>query len=151
MRAVRCLTGGRRRDERGAVAVEVVLLVPAVLLVVGVLVAGWRLWSARTEVTDAAAAAARAATLTSSASTAQEHSLTAARDALQTLGLDCGQLAVSPDLSGFALPPGTPAEVHVAVDCRVSLSDLLVPGLPGSYQLHARATQPLDTFRERRP
>ena len=56
----------RRRDERGAVAMELVVLVPMLMMVLGVMTAGWRLWTARTQVSDAAAAAARAATLESS-------------------------------------------------------------------------------------
>ncbi len=48
-------------DQRGAAAVELALLVPALLLVLGLLVAGGRLWFARTTVNEAAQTAARAA------------------------------------------------------------------------------------------
>jgi hypothetical protein len=39
--------------------------------------------------------------------------------------------------------------VSATVTCTVSLSDLLVPGLPGSRTLTATFTSPLDPFRER--
>jgi hypothetical protein len=35
------------------------------------------------------------------------------------------------------------------VTCTVSLSDLLVPGIPGSRRLTARFTSPLDPYRSR--
>ena len=41
------------RDQRGAAAVEVVLLVPVLVVVMCVTTAGWRLWSARTALTGA--------------------------------------------------------------------------------------------------
>ena len=50
-------------DQRGSVAVEVALLAPALVLVLGLLVAGGRLWFARTTVVEAAQASARAASL----------------------------------------------------------------------------------------
>ena len=52
-----------RLDERGAVAAELAMAVPALLLVLGLLVAGGRLWFARTTVVEAANTAARAASL----------------------------------------------------------------------------------------
>ena len=64
-------------DQRGAAAVELTLLVPALLLVLGLLVAGGRLWFARTTVNEAAQSAARAASLARSAGAAT----TASRDA----------------------------------------------------------------------
>ena len=57
-------------NQRGAATVELTLLVPALLLVVGLLVAGGRLWFARTTVNEAAQTAARAASLSRSANAA---------------------------------------------------------------------------------
>lgn len=144
--------GGRARgDERGAVAVEAVMVIPVLVLVLGVLVAGWRLWSARTQVADAAGAAARAATLESSGTAARERALAVARTDLEVLGVHCEPLGVEVDTSGFASSPGEPARVRVDVTCTVGLADLVAPGLPGHWQATATASQPLDTFRERRP
>lgn len=141
----------RRRNERGAVAVEVVLLVPALVLLLGVFVAGWRLWSARTQVTDAAASAARAATLETSGSVARARAHRVARTNLEVLRVPCGSSTIDVDVSGFARPPGQPAQVRVDVGCTVGLGDLLVPGLPGSWRVHGTASQTMDTFRERQP
>jgi len=133
------------------VAVEVVLLVPAIVLVLGVLVAGWRLWSVRTQAGDAAASAARAATLETSGQVARQRAEQVAHANVQALGQHCADLSVRTDTAGFARPPGTPAQVTVQVGCTVHLADLLAPGLPGSWRVEGTATQPMDTFRERRP
>lgn len=138
-------------DERGTASVELVLLVPALVLVLCVLVAGWRLWSARTEVRDASAAAARAATLETSGSAAAARARQVATADLDVLGVRCDPLGVDVDTSGFATAPGTTADVRVAIDCRVDLADLLVAGLPGHWQVSGNATQRMDTFRERTP
>ena len=54
------------------------------------------------------------------------------------------------DTSEFtSVPVGLPAHVTAMVWCRVPLSDLLVPGMPGSRLLSYRFTSPLDPFRER--
>lgn len=140
-----------RRDERGSVSLELVVLLPVVMLLVGAMLLGYRLWSARVQVTDAAAAAARAATLTSSGSEAQAAAHRVARENLATLGLRCSSVDVAVDTSDFALPPGEVGRVTTRVDCAVALDDLLVPGLPGSRTLHGTATHTMDTFRERRP
>ena len=53
------------------------------------------------------------------------------------------------DTSGFASPVGPPANVTATVTCVVNLSDVAVPGLPGTRTITATMTSPLDTFRER--
>ncbi len=57
----------RSPDQRGSAAVEITVLVPALLLTLGLVVAGGRVWFARTTVIEAAYAAARAASLARSA------------------------------------------------------------------------------------
>ena len=141
----------RRRDERGAVAMELVVLVPMLMMVLGVMTAGWRLWTARTQVSDAAAAAARAATLEASGQAAAERARLVARADLETVKAECDPSSVDVDTSAFATPPGQPGKVRVDVTCRVRLSDLIAPGLPGSWQVQANREHSLDTFRERRP
>lgn len=147
----RCRARTQGRDERGAAAVELVILVPALVLVIGVLVAGWRLWSARAEVTDAAAAGARAATLERSGAQARQRAERVAQSNLDTFGLRCDPAAVSVDTTGFHRPSGSTADITVDVTCRVALQDLLVPGLPGYWEVSGSGTHRLDTFRERTP
>ena len=62
--------------------------------------------------------------------------------------IDCAPI-VTVNVSGFAVPVGLPAQVTAQVTCRVSLSDLLVPGMPGSKTLTATFTSPLDPYRAR--
>ncbi|WP_420176304.1 TadE/TadG family type IV pilus assembly protein [Luteococcus sp. OSA5] len=141
----------RGRNQRGAAAIEVVVLVPALVLVLGVLVAGWRLWSARTQVVDAAGAAARAATLERSGGAARLRAERVAAANLDAFGLSCEPAAVDVDTSGFLRPSGSTADVRVAISCQVPLDDLVAPGLPGHWRVRAAGTHRLDTFRERTP
>ncbi|MEL4356531.1 MULTISPECIES: TadE/TadG family type IV pilus assembly protein [unclassified Luteococcus] len=141
-------TGG---SERGAVAVEVVLIVPLLMLVLGTIVAGWRLWSARTQVTDAASSAARAATVERSGSVARGRAEAVARANLDSLDLPCRGAAVEVDVADFARPPGERGEVRVDIACTVSLADLLTPGLPGQWEVRGEGRHTMDTFRERQP
>ena len=57
------------------------------------------------------------------------------------------QITVRVDTEGFAAPAGTPAAVTVDVACTVDLSDVAVPGLPGSRTLTDSAVSPLDPAR----
>lgn len=40
----------RHGDERGSASLELVIVVPAVVAVIALLTAGWRLWSVRSQV-----------------------------------------------------------------------------------------------------
>lgn len=144
-------SGCPSRGERGSVSVEAVLLIPALVIILGLVVGGWRIWSVRTNTTQAAAAGARAASLATSGSQASSVAVQVARENLSTLGQRCDELLVAVDVGAFARPPGEAAAVGVDVRCRVSLADLLVPGLPGHWTANSHAEEILDTFRERRP
>jgi Flp pilus assembly protein TadG len=137
------------KDQRGAAAVELALLVPVLLLLLGLVVAGGRLWFARTTVNEAAQTAARAASLARSEAAA----ITAGRDAgqqsLTTAGLRCSSTAVSISTAAFAVPVGTPSTVTSTVSCTVDFSDVFLPGWPGSMQLAGRGSAALDTYRSR--
>lgn len=140
-----------RTNQRGAVAVETVLIVPVVLLVLGVMVAGWRIWDARSQVQSSADAAARAASIVRSAATARQHAHLVAASNLRTGNVECQQPGVAVNTSGFSVPVGQPAQVEVTISCTVPLSDLLVPGLPGALQVTKSATAPLDRHKQRSP
>jgi Flp pilus assembly protein TadG len=139
----------RRRDQRGSAAVELTMLVPALLLTLGLVVAGGRVWFARTTVNEAAHAAARAASLARSASEAAAAGRSAGAQSLATGGLRCTSTAVEINTAAFGVPVGTPATVTSKVGCRVGFSDLLLPGLPGSIDLEASGASALDTYRSR--
>jgi Flp pilus assembly protein TadG len=139
----------RRPGERGAAAAELALVVPVLVLIIGVLVAGGRLWLARQAVTDAAAGAARAASLARNPAEARASATAVVVSNTRTYGLSCQGLEVDVDTGGFARAAGTTATVEVAVACTVGLSDVVVPGLPGSSRITATGSAPLDTYRGR--
>lgn len=128
---------------------ELTLLVPALVLVLGLLVAGGRLWFARTTVAEAAQTGARAASLARSPGVAASDGRDAAEASLATAGLRCGTTSVQIRTAAFGVPVGTPATVTSRVDCRVPLGDVALPGLPGSIALTATGAAALDTYRSR--
>jgi len=136
-------------DERGAVAAELAMAVPALLLVLSLLVAGGRLWFARTTVVEAANTAARAASLARSGGEASASGRDAGEQSLTTAGLRCATRSVSMDTAAFSVPVGTPATIRSVVRCEVFLSDLLLPVIPGSVHLAAEGSSALDTYRTR--
>jgi len=144
------MSGGRcSMRERGSATVELTLVVPALVLVLGLLVAGGRLWFARTVVTDAAQTAARAASLARSAGPAVAGGQDAGHASLSTAGLRCASSSVQVQSTAFAVPVGTPATIRATVRCTVPLADILLPGLPGSLLLTGEGAAALDTYRSR--
>ena len=139
---------GPAADERGSAAIELVLLVPALMLLLLFAVAGGRVAIAHGSVQQAAADAARAASIARTAGSAQSLAVAAARATLANQGLTCASMAVSLDTSGFSRPVGTPASVGATVSCTVELSELALPGLPDRL-VSATVTSPLDVFRGR--
>lgn len=137
------------RDERGSVTVELTLLIPVLLLFLGLLVAGGRVWLARTAVVEAAQTSARAASLSRSASQAGADGRDAGRQSLATAGLVCASSLVTVNTAAFSVPVGIPATVTSSVKCQVKLSDLLLPVVPGSIPLSGAGSAALDTYRSR--
>ena len=138
-----------RRADAGSVTLELSILAPAVLVLLALVVVAGRLSIAHQEVDHAAQTAARAATLARDPATATSTATSAARRELDTGDLHCDSVRVTVDTSGFAVLVGRPASVTATVSCTVSLSGLAVPGIPGSRQVTATATSPLDTYRGR--
>ena len=143
--------GNRPRTARGSAAVEVALIVPMLIVLVLALAGAWRIGWARGQVTEAAAAGARAATLAGSASLAVQQATAAIEFDLATVDVHCSALTVQIDTAAFATAPGTHGTVSAEVGCTLDLADVLVPGLPGSVQLEAQASEALDVLRERTP
>ncbi len=139
----------RRRDERGSVAVEMVIIVPGLIMILGLLLAGGRIWLSRAVANDAAYSAARAASLARTPGQAQADGVSQGYAALDERGLECRDRGVTVDTSGFAVGVGTPATITASVSCVVDFSDLLVPGLPGSMRLTGSGAAALDTYRAR--
>ncbi|CAM2773040.1 TadE/TadG family type IV pilus assembly protein [Propionibacterium acidifaciens] len=140
----------RHGDERGSASLELVIVVPAVVAVIALLTAGWRLWSVRSQVREAAAAGARAATLARSGAEAEQAASAAIDADLETVGSSCTGPTVGIDVSAFSAPPGQGGDVGVDVTCEVPFTDLLIP-MPGALTVEGHAGSRLDSFRERQP
>jgi len=136
-------------DERGSAAVEAAIGVPAFMLFVGPIIFAGRTAVAHQAVESAAADAARSASIARSSSTARSDALEAARASLNNQELDCVNIDIAVATGDFSKPIGQAGTVKVTVECRVDLSDLSVPGTPGSRIVRASMTSPLDSWRER--
>ncbi len=128
---------------------EIALLAPALVLVLGLLVAGGRLWFARTTVVEAAQTSARAASLARSPGQASAVGAEAGRQSLSTAGLRCADSSVRVSTAAFAVPVGTPATVTSDVTCSVPFGDVFLPGMTGSIDLAGHGSAALDTYRAR--
>jgi Flp pilus assembly protein TadG len=139
----------RRRDERGSAAIEAAIGVPAFALFVGLIIFGGRTASTHEALQSAAADAARSASLARDAQIASTAAREAAIASITNQQIGCSGIDVSVDTTDFNKQPGVPGSVEVRVSCRLDLSDLAVPGVPGSRVLHATMSSPIDTWRER--
>ena len=137
------------RRDRGSEALEAAIGVPAFLLFIALIIAGGRLAIADQAVQAAAAEAARSASISRTQGQAHTSAVSGAASSLANQKLQCTTKSVSVDTSGFASPVGTPASVTATVTCVVNLSDVAVPGLPGTRTITATMSSPLDTYRER--
>lgn len=143
------MTRPRMRDERGSAAIEAVIGVPAFLLFVGLIIFGGRTATTHQSVETAAADAARSASLERTSTSAKTQAISAATTSLSNQGIHCLDIDVTVDASQFSRAVGEAATVSVTVQCRLDLSDLSIPGVPGSRLIRATSTSPIDTWRER--
>lgn len=138
----------RVRDERGSAAVEAAVGVPAFLLFVGLIICGGRVATTHESLQSAASEAARTASIARDAGTATANARAAAASSVANQHIPCTGVEVQVDTSDFAKQAGQPGTVTVTVTCRLDLSDLSVPGIPGSKVLSARMSSPIDTWRQ---
>jgi TadE-like protein len=141
--------GVRPRDDRGSTTLELVILGPALLTLLGLVIVAGRVAAASAVVEQAAAAGARAASLARDAGAASAAAERTVRASLSQQSISCQPLEHSIDTGGFRIPVGRPAEISVQVSCTVPLGQLGVPGMPGSRVVRAGAVSPLDSFRGR--
>jgi Flp pilus assembly protein TadG len=139
----------RPSSDRGSATVELVILAPTLLLFLLLAIYAGRVAMARQSVHAAAADAARSASIARTQSAAAGNARAVADATLAAEGLRCLDTQVHLDTAAFAAPIGTPGTVAATVTCTVDLTDLTVPGVPGSRRLTATVTSPLDTYRER--
>ena len=138
----------RAASDRGSAPIEMAITGLCTIGLIALLVIGGRVAIASSSMSDVAGDAARDASIARTAAQAQQLARASAVSTLTEQGLHCaGGPSVDVDTSGFFAPAGTSAEVRVEVTCVVSLSDVGMPGLPGSRTLHQHATSPIDPFR----
>lgn len=143
--------GSAHASDRGATTVEFVLLLPVLVLLIAVVVAGARVWWARASVQQFASSAARQASISRSAADAVASARQLVKDDARASGLRCvaGAPTLSLDTSGFQVPVGQAAEVRAHVSCAVPLSDVTLPFVGGSLAVEADAVSTLDRYRAR--
>ncbi|WP_331736078.1 TadE family protein [Streptomyces sp. NBC_00057] len=141
-------TRGPYRD-RGSYAVETAVLAPVMIALLLLMVAFGRVIDADGAVDSAARAAARAASLERDAGSAQSKAQNAAARSLEGEGITCRTSSVTVDTAGYSLDIGAEANVTATIACTADLSDIGLPGLPGSKTLRASWTSPIDTYRGR--
>jgi TadE-like protein len=133
----------------GSAALELVVLVPILLGLLGLVIAAGRTSLAQGSVDAAARDAARQASIALTPTAAVSAGSASAVAALRRDGLDCRPV-VHIDTADFrTVPPGQPAMVWATVTCTVPLASLALPGLPGSHTMLARFGSPLDIYRSR--
>lgn len=141
---------GRRDREAGNAPLELVLVAPVVLILIGLVIAAGRTALAQGAVQAAARDAARQASIARTPQQALAAAFASAQTELTQQGLGCSPAPiVRVNTVAFSVSLGQPATVTATVICWVPLSDLAVPGMPGRKQLTARFSSPLDPYRER--
>lgn len=126
-------------------AIEVVILTPALVAAIMVIAAGGRYVDARGQVNNAAYVAARAASLTTNQEAAVQAGTQAAAQSMDKRGLACASLTVNVDAADFN--PG--GDVRATVTCVADLSDVVGVGkIPGSKTFTFTAVVPLEEHRD---
>jgi Flp pilus assembly protein TadG len=136
--------GGRPlRDQDGSIIVEMVVITPVLFVLVLILVVFGRVSEAHQQVVEAARAGAEAAAVLPTSGSAQAGGPEAAAIGVFGQAHTCAHAQITTDVSNFR--PG--GSVSVTVVCQVDLSDLSVPGVPGSTTVQATAVAPIDPYR----
>ena len=135
--------------DTGSTTLELAILAPVLLVLLGLVIVGGRVAAAGSAVEQASAAGARAASLARDARSATAEAEQVARDSLRAQGVECQPFGLRVDTAGFAVRVGQPATVSVDVSCSVPVADLGVPGMAGTRAVKASTTSALDRYRGR--
>jgi Flp pilus assembly protein TadG len=133
----------RPRNDSGSLVVELVVLTPVVFLIALCILVFGRVSEARQLVTESARAGADAAAVMPNAESAQSAAIDSAAVGTNGQTHTCANAHVVADVSHYY--PG--GYVRVTVTCSVALSDLSVPGVPGSTTISESSTAPVDPYR----
>jgi Flp pilus assembly protein TadG len=129
--------------ESGSAPVELMMAAPVLIAAALVMVLAGRYVAARMAVESAAHNAARTASIADDDTRARGFASAAAQAALEQRGLTCADHRLRLETAGLRRGAWTAAEVT----CTVALADLALLGLPGSTDITARATSPIDTYK----
>ena len=136
--------------DRGSAALETAIIAPAVLLLLCLAIGAMRVGVAKQSVDAAAHDAVRAASIARNQSAATSAARMAAAQSLAHQGITCqNRTPLHLDATQFGRTVGQPAVVRVTITCVVNLSDVAVPGTPGSVTLRASYVSPIDQYRSR--
>ncbi|MBB1510970.1 TadE/TadG family type IV pilus assembly protein [Tessaracoccus sp. MC1756] len=139
----------KHRDQRGMmVAVETAIILPALLLIVGLLVVLASQALTGMAVSSAAAQAARAASIEREPASAASAAQSVAGASLAESGIACLATSVDVDAGGLRAALGSSTHVSVTVSCEVDFG-VGLPGMPLSKVVTATKTSPVDTYRSR--
>lgn len=149
--SVRKETAARATGTRdaGNAVVETAILAPVFITFLAGLLVVMRVMHGSAVVTQAAADAARQASIARTAHQARAEAHTSAMRTLRDRGLHCTP-SVRLDLSGFRRPVGQPASVSAQVTCVIRLSDVGLPGMPGARTVTKTHRSPIDPYRAAR-
>ncbi|WP_344076263.1 TadE family protein [Streptomyces crystallinus] len=153
IKPVRCdpsRTGGQRlRSDDGSVAIEAAIILPSLIMFLCLAIAGGRIVTSGAKIDAAAQDAAREASLHRTAAAAHSAAQAAAAESLDDQGIACASTDITINTAGLAVPVGEVGTVTVTVTCTVTLSDLLLPGVPGAKTLTSTVTSVVDRYRQR--
>ncbi|MET7930861.1 TadE family protein [Streptomyces sp. NPDC005349] len=136
-------------QDRGSAAIEAAIILPSLLVFLCLAIAGGRLVMSGSKVDAAAQDAAREASIHRTAASAQDAARAAATESLADQGITCASSSITINASGLNVPIGQVATVSATVSCTVDLSDLLLPGAPGSRTMQSTATSVVDQYRQK--
>ncbi|GAA0551119.1 pilus assembly protein [Actinomadura livida] len=127
---------------------ETAILAPLFITFLAGLLVVMRVTHGSAVVAQAAADAARQASIARTAHQAHAQARTSAMHTLRDRGLHCTP-TVRLDLSGFNRPAGQSATVSAQVTCVIQLSDVGLPGMPGARTVTKTFRSPIDPYRAR--
>ncbi|WP_433476556.1 TadE/TadG family type IV pilus assembly protein [Spirillospora sp. CA-142024] len=126
--------------------VETAILAPVFIVFLAGLLAAMRVVHGSAVVAQAAADAARQASIARTADQARAAAATSAMRTLHDRGLHCTP-SIRLDLSGFSRPVGRAATVSARVTCVIRLSDLTTTWMPGSRTVTKTHSSVIDPYR----
>lgn len=137
------MSRGKPRDDRGSLTVELVVVTPVLFAIALTVIVFGRISEAHQQVIEASRAAAEAAAVEPTAASAQSGASDIAVIAGYSSSHTCVHAAVSTNVAHFY--PG--GYVSVTVTCQVSLSDVGLPGMPGTTTVSSTSIAPIDPYR----